>query len=121
MVSASSSGTPSKFGHSLSRVIVKPFSERCARWSERGRAIRHRMQGSGQARPFGLGSSPAMQLFSRRTAHDSQLNSLTCALRERRARGLPVCDLTESNPTRTGLPYDEARLLGALADPRALR
>jgi len=62
-----------------------------------------------------------MPSFSRRTAHDSQLNSLTRALHERRARGLPVCDLTESNPTRTGLPYESARLLRALSDPRALR
>ena len=62
-----------------------------------------------------------MAMFSRRTAHDPEPNSLTRALRERRARGLPVCDLTESNPTRTALPYDEARLLRALSDPRGMR
>ncbi len=62
-----------------------------------------------------------MATFSRRTAHDSDPNVVARALRERRAAGKAVCDLTESNPTRTGLPYDETRLLGALADPRGLR
>jgi alanine-synthesizing transaminase len=59
-------------------------------------------------------------MFSARTLHDSEPNALTRALRARRAAGLPVCDLTQSNPTVTGLPYDEARLLRALSDPRAL-
>jgi alanine-synthesizing transaminase len=62
-----------------------------------------------------------MVTFSRRTAHDFEPNSLTRALRARRALGLPVCDLTESNPTHTDLPYDAARLLRALSDPRSLR
>ena len=59
-------------------------------------------------------------MFSQRTRHQSEPNALTRALRARRAAGLPVCDLTQSNPTVTELPYDRARLLGALADPRAL-
>jgi aspartate/methionine/tyrosine aminotransferase len=58
-------------------------------------------------------------MFSRRTLHESEPNQLTLALRARRARGLPVCDLTQSNPTVTGLPYDP-RLLQALSDPRSL-
>lgn len=58
--------------------------------------------------------------FSRRTQHESEPNALTLALRARRAAGLPVCDLTQSNPTLTDLPYDRARLLGALSDPRSL-
>jgi hypothetical protein len=58
-------------------------------------------------------------MFSRRTLHESEPNQLTLALRARRARGLPVCDLTQSNPTVTGLPYDP-RLLRALSDPRSL-
>ena len=62
-----------------------------------------------------------MITFSRRTEHDSELNAVAQALRERRALGLPVCDLTESNPTRTALPYDAARVLAALSDPRAMR
>ena len=60
-------------------------------------------------------------MFSRRTSHESEPNALTQALWARRAAGLPVCDLTQSNPTVTGLPYDAQRLLAALGDPRALR
>lgn len=62
-----------------------------------------------------------MTVFSRRTAYDPELNSVTRALVDRRARGLPVCDLTQSNPTSTGLPYDERAILGALANPLAMR
>ncbi|HYP97261.1 MAG TPA: pyridoxal phosphate-dependent aminotransferase [Polyangiaceae bacterium] len=58
--------------------------------------------------------------FSRRTQHESELNALTLALRARRAAGLPVCDLTQSNPTLTDLPYERARLLAALSDPRSM-
>jgi alanine-synthesizing transaminase len=59
-------------------------------------------------------------MFSRRTLHESEQNELSLAVRARRAAGLPVCDLTQSNPTLTDLPYDRARLLAALGDPRAL-
>ena len=59
-------------------------------------------------------------MFSQRTFHDSEPNALTRALRSRRAAGLPVCDLTQSNPTVTSLPYDGEHLLGALSDPRSL-
>ncbi len=41
------------------------------------------------------------------------------AYRLRRQAGLPIADLTQSNPTRCGFTYP-ANLLGALADPRAL-
>ncbi len=58
--------------------------------------------------------------FSRRTQYESQLNALTLAVRARRAAGLAVCDLTQSNPTLTDLPYDRARLLAALSDARSL-
>jgi alanine-synthesizing transaminase len=59
-------------------------------------------------------------MFSRRTSHDSEPNALTRALRARRAAGLSVCDLTQSNPTVTALPYDAERLLCALSNPAAL-
>ena len=45
---------------------------------------------------------------------------LARALRERRAAGQEILDLTASNPTRCGFAYDEAAILGALADRRAL-
>jgi len=62
----------------------------------------------------------AAMSFSRRTQHESEPNALSLALRARRAAGLPVCDLTQSNPTLTDLPYDRARLLAALGDARSL-
>ena len=62
-----------------------------------------------------------MTTFSRRTAHDFEPNALTRALAERRARGLPVCDLTESNPTHTSLPYEHERIAAALGDVRSAK
>jgi aspartate/methionine/tyrosine aminotransferase len=49
-----------------------------------------------------------------------EANALTRLLSERRAVGAPVIDLTESNPTRVGLPYPPG-LLAPLADARGLR
>jgi alanine-synthesizing transaminase len=46
-------------------------------------------------------------------------SALARAHRERVLAGLPVADLTASNPTRCGFEYDSG-LLSALADPRAL-
>jgi aspartate/methionine/tyrosine aminotransferase len=51
--------------------------------------------------------------FSSRTAFARALNPLAEALAERRARGLPLLDLTESNPTRVGLPAPAPALLAA--------
>ena len=45
---------------------------------------------------------------------------LARALRERGARGLPIIDLAASNPTRCGFQYDEAGILAALGDARAM-
>ena len=42
------------------------------------------------------------------------------ALRERRAAGREVLDLTASNPTQCGFAYDEAGILAALGDREAL-
>jgi len=58
--------------------------------------------------------------FSRRTQHELEPNALSLALRARRAAGLPVCDLTQSNPTLTDLPYDRPRILAALSDARSM-
>lgn len=58
--------------------------------------------------------------FSGRTPDDFTANALTRALDERRRRGLPVLDATESNPTRAGI-VAPAELLDALRDPRTLR
>lgn len=57
-----------------------------------------------------------MSRFSSRTAFPRAWNPLAEALAERRARGLPLLDLTEANPTRVGLPTPPP---GLLAHPDA--
>ena len=57
-----------------------------------------------------------MSSFSSRTLFSRTLNPLAKALAKRRADGGPVIDLTESNPTRVGLPRPEP---GLLATPSA--
>lgn len=59
--------------------------------------------------------------FSARTAWDRAETELTRVLRERRAAGLPVFDLTGSNPTQCGFIYDESAILRALENPDALK
>jgi aspartate/methionine/tyrosine aminotransferase len=59
-------------------------------------------------------------MFSRRIPPHAQTNALTRAVGELVAAGTPFADLTESNPTRAGIPYPDG-LLAALADDRALR
>ncbi len=59
-------------------------------------------------------------MFSERTSWKLAQNRFTQALEEVRAGGAEILDLTVSNPTRAGLRYDEAAILGALASPRAL-
>jgi alanine-synthesizing transaminase len=51
--------------------------------------------------------------FSSRTDFPRTWNPLARAVAERRARGLPLVDLTESNPTRVGLPLPAPGLLAA--------
>jgi alanine-synthesizing transaminase len=57
--------------------------------------------------------------FSRRTAWDTAETPLARALRERKEAGLPLADLTASNPTHCGFHYPED-LLAALQDRKAL-
>lgn len=56
---------------------------------------------------------------SRRLPSGAHLNPLARLLEEKRRAGIPIADLTESNPTRAGIVYPEG-FLSALADPRAL-
>src|SRR5690242_1167723 len=58
-------------------------------------------------------------MFSTRLPPQTDTNELTRAVARLRGAGTPIVDLTESNPTRVGLPYPDT-LLGALAEPRAL-
>jgi aspartate/methionine/tyrosine aminotransferase len=60
-------------------------------------------------------------MFSARLQWDLPPNRLSRALADKRSRGAPILDLTESNPTRAGLRYPAAEILAALADPRSLR
>lgn len=59
-------------------------------------------------------------MFARRTGWVLEKNALTREVESRREKGLPVIDLTESNPTRCGFRYDSAAILQALANPAAL-
>jgi alanine-synthesizing transaminase len=57
--------------------------------------------------------------FAQRTTWNTDESDLARAHRERAAAGLPVADLTASNPTRCGFDYG-AGLLDPLRDERAL-
>jgi aspartate/methionine/tyrosine aminotransferase len=57
--------------------------------------------------------------FSERTGWNTEESELARAHRLRREAGLPITDLTASNPTRCGFVYPDS-LLDALTDPRAL-
>jgi aspartate/methionine/tyrosine aminotransferase len=54
-------------------------------------------------------------VFARRAAWDLAPSPLAARLEERRKRGLPLLDLSESNPTRVGLGAPGAALAEALA------
>ena len=60
-------------------------------------------------------------MFSSRSSVDLAPNALALALARARALGRPILDLTESNPTRAGVPYDRSAILSALALPASLR
>jgi aspartate/methionine/tyrosine aminotransferase len=57
--------------------------------------------------------------FSERTNWNTEESELARAHRLRLTAGLPIADLTASNPTRCGFVYDSG-LLAALANPQAL-
>lgn len=59
-------------------------------------------------------------MFSDRTNWPLTQNRFTQAVEEVRTRGARLLDLTASNPTRVGLKYDSAAILGALQSERAL-
>ena len=59
-------------------------------------------------------------MLSNRLPAHAEINALSRAVAAVKAAGTPLVDLTESNPTRVGLPYP-ADLLIAAASERALR
>ena len=60
-------------------------------------------------------------MFSKRTNWKLEENAYTRALRRHAESGLPLLDLTISNPTACGFEYDEAAILAALQNPAAMR
>ena len=59
-------------------------------------------------------------MFSGRLKWDVHANPISRLVAQKRAEGVAVLDLTESNPTHAGLSYP-AELLAPLSDSRALR
>ena len=59
-------------------------------------------------------------MFSERTNWRLLRNRFTQAIDEMQAQGVRLLDLTASNPTRVGLEYDSAAILGTLQSERAL-
>jgi aspartate/methionine/tyrosine aminotransferase len=59
-------------------------------------------------------------MFSERTNWRLTQNRFTQTVEEVRARGVKILDLAASNPTRVGLRYDSAAILGALGSERAM-
>lgn len=59
--------------------------------------------------------------FSERSGLDRAPNRLSFELDALRRRGAPLLDLTQSNPTAAGIPYDVEALRRAIGEPRWLR
>ncbi|MEK9162275.1 MAG: aminotransferase class I/II-fold pyridoxal phosphate-dependent enzyme, partial [Chloroflexota bacterium] len=59
--------------------------------------------------------------FSSRLNWNLTPNPLTQLLDAKRAQGIPILDLTESNPTRARFTYDDAAILSAMAQPQAMK
>jgi aspartate/methionine/tyrosine aminotransferase len=58
-----------------------------------------------------------MHLFSDRTAWELSPNRLSVRIKELRKTGVPLLDLTITNPTRCGLKYPDEKLLNAFVSP----
>jgi len=59
-------------------------------------------------------------MFSTRTNWPLSPNRFTLAIDELRAAGIPILDLTASNPTKCGFHYDADAILSAFQNPAAL-
>ena len=59
-------------------------------------------------------------MFSSRLDWEARPNRLAEALEKRRLAGLPVLDLTESNPGRAGIEFGAGEILEALDDARSI-
>jgi aspartate/methionine/tyrosine aminotransferase len=59
-------------------------------------------------------------MFSHRLPFHLPRNPISDALERRRASGLEILDLTESNPTRAGIVYPAAEILAGFGNPESL-
>jgi alanine-synthesizing transaminase len=59
-------------------------------------------------------------MFSTRVRWNLPTNRLSLALQARKASGASILDLTESNPTRAGIVYDQAAVTSALSSPELM-
>jgi alanine-synthesizing transaminase len=59
-------------------------------------------------------------MFSNRFDWQTPPNALSLLLDQKRATGRPICDLTQSNPTRCGFSYDSAAIMAALSQGAAM-
>ncbi len=59
-------------------------------------------------------------MFSHRFKWSLETNQLARLIEAKRRAGAPILDLTEANPTRAGLAYPAAEILGALAQDAAM-
>jgi alanine-synthesizing transaminase len=59
-------------------------------------------------------------MFAHRTEWPLDPNALSRIVARRQEQGLPLTDLTESNPTRCGFDYDSETILRALSKPAVL-
>jgi alanine-synthesizing transaminase len=60
-------------------------------------------------------------MFSSRIARNAAANALTLVIQQRRESGARILDLTESNPTRSGIRYDERALTQAIGQSGIMR
>jgi alanine-synthesizing transaminase len=60
-------------------------------------------------------------MFSDRTSWNLERNKLSEAVAKRRASGLPLIDVMQSNPTQCGFQFDEQKILAALHNPASLQ
>ena len=59
-------------------------------------------------------------MFSSRTSWPLSPNRLSLEIEKLKLAGVPLLDLTESNPTHCGFVFDRQSIFGALANPQAL-
>jgi alanine-synthesizing transaminase len=67
-----------------------------------------------------LAASLHAPMYASRTDWPLTPNRLAQAMEARRKVGLPILDLTESNPTRCGFSFEAGMILAPLADARSL-